>query len=291
MLKPHRIGGIALLLLHLTLLAASAVHAQVAPPVAGAFIQDLAGMITHEDAALIQEQASRLLTEHSIPVVVLTVNSLAEHYGEGYPIESLARYQFESWGSHPEFSYSDSWRRGILLLVAKEDRKARIELGGDWTPEYVPRSIRIMDKVLVPAFKRGNYSEGIASGVTALGQMSRGEDTASSVPPEWFWLGMLVAVFLALFLIAWFFDRNRRAGDVAIGLIDWMTTPSFHFRSRGTRLYGNSFGGRSGRNSAGVYTGGGHGLFGGFDGFGGGGGSFGGGGGGFGGGGGASGSW
>ena len=181
MREPRRIASIAALVLFLALTASPLSAAEISPPENGHFVQDLAGLVSSEDAQKIQEHGKRLLSEQAIPLVVLTVNSMAEHGGGRMAIETFARLQFEAWGHHPAFPYTENWRRGILLVVAREDRKARIELGAEWAPEYDAQCEQIMGAILVPAFKAGMYSDGIADGTEALARMSRGGEVDVSM--------------------------------------------------------------------------------------------------------------
>jgi uncharacterized protein len=174
--EPRRIAPIAALVLFLALAVSPLRAAEISPPEDGHFVQDLAGLISGEDALKIQQQGKRLLSDHAIPLVVLTLDSMAEQGGGRTTIETFARLQFEAWGHHPAFPYTENWRRGILLVVAREDRKARIELGAEWALEYDSQCEQIMREILVPAFKAGLYSDGIADGTEALVRMSRGDD-------------------------------------------------------------------------------------------------------------------
>lgn len=58
---------------------------------------------------------------------------------------------------------------GVLLLIAKEDRKLRIEVGygleGSLTDALCSRIIR---KEITPSFKQGNFSLGVEQGVDAI---------------------------------------------------------------------------------------------------------------------------
>lgn len=176
MQEPRRIASIAALVLFLALAATPLRASEINPPENGQFAQDLAGLISSEDALTIQEQGRRLLSEHAIPLIVLTVDSMAEHGGGRMTIETFARLQFEAWGHHSAFPYTEDWRRGILLVVAREDRKARIELGAEWALEYDSQCKQIMHAILVPAFKAGLYSDGITDGTEALVRMSLRDD-------------------------------------------------------------------------------------------------------------------
>jgi uncharacterized membrane protein YgcG len=195
---------------------------------------------------------------------VLTVRSL-----EGDALEDFSIRTVEAWklGSKEK-------DEGLLLLVVKDDRKVRIEVGhgleGSITDAY---SSRVVRSVLVPAFKTGDYVAGIEG---ALDLLIRHETSGATVPleeptrrrdkPSVPWL-FAVLLLLAPFLIPLFFVSRRGA-----------------FGRRGSRFPGGFYGGLGGFGG-GSYGGGGFGGggFGRGGGFSGGGGSFGGGG--------ASGSW
>ncbi len=101
---------------------------------------------------------------------------MQSHRSRG-PIERFAADLFDHWGiGFPDYNY------GILLLIAKEDRKARIELGADWSREHDQVCQRIMDEIIIPRFKRGDFSGGIRQGVESLDNLARGQSVAF---PNW----------------------------------------------------------------------------------------------------------
>jgi len=62
-----------------------------------------------------------------------------------------------------------------LLLVARDDREVRIELGHLWGGGYDASCERIVQREILPAFKQGAYSDGIRAGVVGLSNLARGE--------------------------------------------------------------------------------------------------------------------
>ena len=65
---------------------------------------------------------------------------------------------------------------GIVFLIAKEDRKMTIQAG--YGTEHLltdALSRRIIETVVKPEFKQGNYFEGIYNGTTAIIQIMKGE--------------------------------------------------------------------------------------------------------------------
>ncbi|MFO0978148.1 MAG: TPM domain-containing protein [Planctomycetaceae bacterium] len=138
------------------------------------FVRDEAGLLTAQDKASIIADCEKLLRDKATPIIVVTINDMKSHGGAGMRIETFARFLFDQWEvGHAEVN-GISWNTGILLIVSRNDRKARIELGGGWKHEYDQRCKEIMDQSIIPEFKRGDYSRGIREGVTQLIAMSGG---------------------------------------------------------------------------------------------------------------------
>ena len=160
-------------------LISSTTHAapiQLNPPEAGAYVLDNARLITDKNENLIQAICDDLLTKQDMPLVVVTIDSMKSLGRPRDSIEDFARKLFYQWGRDDRFPYEAAWRRGILLLVSHGDRKARIELGADWAGQYDEQCQRVMDQLIIPAFKEGSFSRGIHQGVVGLEAMSRGEE-------------------------------------------------------------------------------------------------------------------
>ena len=101
-------------------------------------------------------------------VVVLTVQSL-----EGDDIESYAIRVAETWKLGQKGKDN-----GVLFVVARDDRKVRIEVGrgleGDLTDAICSVIIR---REILPQFKSGDYDQGVKAGVTAILAAIRGAYT------------------------------------------------------------------------------------------------------------------
>ena len=150
-----------------------AVHLSVDPPRDGEFVRDLAGMMTTRDRQSVQQIAEQLLDDVDTPIFVVTIESMARHGGSGPRIETFATLPFAQWGIGAAVRDEQPWNTGILLLVSKADRKARIALGAGWRREHDAHCQRIMDQRIIPAFRRGDFSAGIVAGVRALDAMAR----------------------------------------------------------------------------------------------------------------------
>jgi len=151
---------------------------------ANSYVVDDAGVIDPADQQAITQTSKKLLQDVGGPIVVATITSLKDMRAGNLTIDQYAQKMFDDW------RIGRSNRNiGILLVVSKGDHKARIELGKDWAHKYDADSHQIMANTLVPAFRIGNYSQGIREGVEELAKMTRQADAetpnqaAATQPP------------------------------------------------------------------------------------------------------------
>ncbi len=146
--------------------------AQVAFPAApapGRFVVDEARLIEPLHQVDIEGLAGELKREHGYPVTVVTIRSLSSHGAGGYTIERYASEMLKGWP--PD---ADRQGYGLTLLVSADDQLARIELGSAWRGVHDGRAREIMDHLILPAFRRGEFSKGILAAVKGFDAMGRG---------------------------------------------------------------------------------------------------------------------
>ncbi len=160
---------LALLLLVMTFLVIgkpSAEAATVLPkPAQREYVVDTAGMVSAEDAAQIAKVGAELRSKTKAEIVVVTVSTLG-----GTDIESYANELFRSWGIG-----NAQMNNGVLLLIAKDDRAFRIEVGygleGAITDGYAGSVLDAMKG----EFRKENYSPAILQTYVALVQKAAAE--------------------------------------------------------------------------------------------------------------------
>jgi uncharacterized protein len=175
------------------------------------FVVDEANLISSPDKQHIKEICGKLLTEKATPIIVVTINSMADHGGRNMSIESFATLLFNQWQIGQKELGGKPWNTGILLLVSKNDRKARIELGAYWRREQDALSQKIMNEQIIPHFKAGDYSAGIVAGVEALDKMARGLELpkAATPPAPWWQLPLMIGIgALAIFTAVSLFRKG-----------------------------------------------------------------------------------
>jgi len=262
---------VARLIFLIALLAAPAA-AQEFPRLTGRVV-DAAGLLAPAEEAALTQKLEALEQGSRRQLVVATVPDL-----QGYPIEDYGYRLGRHWGIGQKGA-----NNGIILLVAPKERKVRIEVGYGMEPIITDAfsSVLIRERIL-PAFKAGNYPQGIKAGADALIEQLQ-------APPE-------AAEQRALQASAKEQKqrggrRSRDGGASLFPLIFWgviiffIVVPMIGRRRRGRRfgpggvfLWGPGLGGGWGGSGRGGSGGGFGGFSGGGGGFSGGGGSFGGGG-------------
>jgi uncharacterized protein len=164
------------------------------------FYVDEAWLISEGDGQTINQLAGALLTEEKVGLIVVTISAMSTYGAGDYTIEKYAYELFNHWGIG-----SKNRNYGMLLLVSKGDRRARIELGSAWGHSYNYQAEQVMNDLIIPLFKRGEFSLGIAEGVRGMDAMARGLELPKPKKPWWIlplYLGifaLIVGVIISLF--------------------------------------------------------------------------------------------
>lgn len=211
----------------------------------------------------------------STQILVITVESL-----DGYPLETFANDIGEKWGVGQKGKDN-----GIVIALSEQDRKITIRTGYG-AQIQLPPSINkmIIDQVIIPFFKKGDYAGGINAGVNSIFDYFAGKYKAEPKEAEYEvdWFSTILLIFFILFILLVIFGRkngkNGGGGGGNGGHRQRSLLDDIIIMNTGRSVFGG--GGGFGSGGFGGSSGGGFGG-GGFGGFGGG--SFGGGG--------ASGSW
>jgi uncharacterized protein len=187
-----RRGGIVWLL---ALLAALPAVALDVPPLEHR-VTDLAGLFSSAAASTMEEELQRLEAETGAQVAVLTVPSL-----EGQPLEDYSMRVVEAW----QLGRRDR-DNGVLVLIARDDRKIRIEVGYG-LEGVLPDALcgRIIDNAMKPAFRQGDFAGGTRQAIDVIAAAVRGDEsaaaavaTAAAPKPELGAMIAMAAVFLAV---------------------------------------------------------------------------------------------
>lgn len=152
---------------------------------------------------------------------------------------------------------------GIILLIAKDDRKMTIQNG--YGVEHLltdALSRRIIESVIKPNFKENNYYEGIDEGTNAIFRVLKGEFKNDKPKNEGSFLPILIIfAFVIIFLIIASKNKGKNGGNSGgfggPDLMDIIILSSLGRSSGGSFGGGSSGGGFGGFGGGGSFGGGG----------------------------------
>jgi uncharacterized protein len=180
----------------LLVLAALPLRAEVAVPPLAARVTDLTGTLTPDQKAALERKLAAFEQEKGSQIAVLLVPTTEPETIEQYSIRVVDQWQLGRRGIDD----------GALVLLARQDRTVRIEVGRG-LEGVVPDAVanRIVEDVMVPYFKQGDFYGGIGAGVDRLIGVVHGEPLppprgrgASRPEPE-AGSGLMLALFGGLF--------------------------------------------------------------------------------------------
>jgi uncharacterized protein len=138
------------------------------------YVNDYGDMISPAVEAELTAKLKSFEASDSTQLVILTVPSL-----KGEPIEDYSIRVAEAW----KIGHAGK-DNGVLFTVSKEDRKMRVEVGRGLEGKLTDLTAgRIIDLVVKPKFKEGNFDAGFTAGISALIDATRGEFKADQRRP------------------------------------------------------------------------------------------------------------
>src|SRR5262245_17050721 len=187
--------------------------ALVAVPQLTGRVGDQTGTLSSGDIAQLTRKLADLQTRKGSQIAVLIVPTT-----EGEPIEQFSLRVAEAWMIGRK-KIDD----GALFVVAKNDRRLRIEVGYGLEGALTDVTTkRIIDEDITPKFKGGDFAGGISAGVGRMIGLVNGEKLPEPEPPQWdssnfesfnpFWL--MLALFVSGTLRS---ALGRLAGSILTG--------------------------------------------------------------------------
>jgi len=267
----------------LALLLSGAAHAEVKLPPLTQRVTDLTSTLDAQQTQTLEARLAEFEKNKGAQIAVLIVPTTQPESIEQFGIRVVEAWKLGRKGVDD----------GALLIVAKDDHSLRIEVGYGLEGALNDATAnRIIDEIIVPRFKRGDFYSGIETGTAAMMQVVNGEPLP---PPRraaasgkyniesllFVAFGLVMVVGGMLRAMLGRFPAAMLMGGV-LGLLAWLTVaPLLVALLAGAAAFifvllgggGRGFGGYGGGG-----FGGGSGGFGGGGGFSGGGGGFGGGG-------------
>lgn len=242
----------------LLLFVHSFISAQDFPEKSRTLVTDFTSTLSAQELAALESKLLAFNDSTSTQIAIVIMSSTGS-----YEISEYAVQLFNKWGIGQQQK-----NNGVLVLVAKQDRKVFINTGYG-IEGALPDALckRIVERDIVPNFKLGQFYEGIEAGTNSIMSLVSGEFTADEYmknkqggkQPGWFMFFIIFLIFIIVMVtkvrsVKQYAHTNNLAFWAAWALLNAAAN-----RSRGS--WGNFSGGGGG--FGGGFGGGGFGGFGG----------------------------
>ena len=180
----------------------------VFPALTGRII-DNANLLTAEDEAELTATLQSLEGTSSDQIAIVTLPSL-----QGFTIEDFGYKLGRHWGIGQ--AGKDN---GVLLIVAPNERKVRIEVGKRLEPLMTDAMSRIIiENAILPGFRRGDFAGGIRAGVrdikdVLLGDAEAVKERARGMhqDPEVDWIALIIIAIWIAIVVYSIYQQQKQA--------------------------------------------------------------------------------
>jgi len=215
-------------------------------------VYDLADMLSNSEENALRQKLETYADTTSTQIVIATINSLDGEYIATYAAEWAQKWGVGQRGKD----------NGAFILVSKKDKKITIQ-NGYGLEEYLTdyNSKTIIDQIMEPRFKQGDFYAGFDEATTAIIQLLAGNfnpDQLKNKSKKFDLFKFIPFIIIVLFIII-AIVRNKRGGGRGNGgrrggpdLFDILILSSLG----GRHSSGGSFGGSSGGFGGGGFSGG-----------------------------------
>jgi len=178
-------------------------------------VTDLEGLLNRDEEESVEQLLWQVEAQTGVEIAIVVIGSMADYPGSvNDSIESFATGLFDKYGvgNLPR-------NNGVLLLVARSDRKARIELGKGYGRSRDADAAKIMDGHIIPQFKQDRYARGIRVGVQEIVEEFAGVATRGT-GVNWVLIVLIVAIPVVGVIAYSLFKSGKRGwGWVCIGIL------------------------------------------------------------------------
>ncbi len=183
-------------------------------------VTDKTGTLRATELHALEQKLADFETQKGSQIVVVIIPTTEPEAIEQYSIRLAEAWEIGRQGVDD----------GVILLVAKDDRKLRIEVGYGLEgaiPDIYAK--RIIENIILPRFRQGDFAGGINQGVDALMQLINGENLPTALTekaetqgvPGW-----VIPLVLVLFFVLMMNTPRKYISllfPLMLGVISWLT--------------------------------------------------------------------
>jgi uncharacterized protein len=199
------------------------------------FVNDFAGLLSASESSSLEQKLDNYQDTTSTQMVIVTVSSL-----DNYDVESYSYTLAKNWGIGQKGK-----NNGILILVAPNEHKMRIEVGYG-LEGAIPDAVckQIIREVMKPYFKQNNYYQGLNEATTYLIKYASGEYKADPNADGNNSGAIWLIVFIIIIVLISFISKYKQAKNshMSSHLDFWTILALMNMSNRGG---GRGFGGGS----------------------------------------------
>ncbi len=153
-------------------------------------VNDYAGLLPDAEEEILANRLDKLRSDTGVEMTVLTLASQSP-YAPDLTLEQFATALFNAWGVG-----NASRNDGVLVLILRDDRAMRIELGAGYARAWDKAAQKAVDEHFLPAFAAENYASGILTGSasvidTIITPSLEGADPPKDIHVFWFMMPFL----------------------------------------------------------------------------------------------------
>jgi uncharacterized protein len=169
------------------------------------FVNDYTGTLTDEQMQVLEPKLFELAKNTSTEIVVVIVPSTDGITIADYNVDLIRKWQVGSKKNN----------NGVILLISKNDRKLDITVGYGLEGSLTDATaLSIINDVIVPQFKGGDYYRGVSDGVDAIMQAVQGKYTDKrNSPQSRNEAGSFIFIFIFIFILAMVFVSKNGGGN------------------------------------------------------------------------------
>jgi|AntRauTorckE6833_2_1112554.scaffolds.fasta_scaffold43913_2 uncharacterized protein len=272
---PFSFSLLFLFSLLLLLPVISSAQSQVFPEKPSGFVNDFAGVLSSSERSTLEQKLRTYRDTTSTEIAIVTLSSL-----QGLPVEEVSLDILNQWN----VGQADE-KNGAVILIAVQDRKMRIEVGYGLEGALTDvMSGRIIDQVLSPRFRQGDFYGGLDRATTVIFDLLDGEYSADQISSRdrrestgFNFFPYLLIIGVVIYFVMLRRDdyddgdwsdgsggRRKRKKSLGAGGIIFFPGGGFGGRSSGGGGFGGGGGGFGGFSGGGGFGGGGGGASGGW---------------------------